>query len=44
MSVLPRDADVVTLSTTESGVPVRVAPDGWQSKEDCLALTSSELA
>ncbi len=44
MSALPRDADAVTMSNTASGVPVRVVPDGWQSKEDCLALTASELA
>lgn len=43
MSAQPRDADVVTLSTTASGVPVRVVPDKWQTKEDCLALTVSEL-
>ena len=33
-----------TTSTTASGVPVRVVPNGWRPKEDCLTLAVDELA
>ena len=36
--------EVVTMSTTASGVPVRVVPNGWRPKEDCLTLAEDELA
>ena len=33
-----------TTTTTASGVPVRVVPNGWRPKEDCLTLAVDELA
>ena len=38
------DSEVVTMSATASGVPVRVVPNGWRPKEDCLTLAVDELA
>ena len=38
------ETEVVTMSTTASGVPVRVVPNGWRPKEDCLTLAKAELA
>ena len=38
------ETEVVTMSTTASGVPVRVVPNGWRPKEDCLTLAVDELA
>ena len=36
--------ETVTMSATASGVPVRVVPNGWRPKEDCLTLAVDELA
>ena len=38
------ETEVVAMSTTASGVPVRVVPNGWRPKEDCLTLAEDELA
>ena len=38
------ETEVVTMSATASGVPVRVVPNGWRPKEDCLTLAVDELA
>ena len=34
----------VTMAKTASGVPVRVVPNGWRPKEDCLTLAVDELS
>ena len=44
MTATPSDAEVITMSATASGVPVRVVPNGWRPKEDCLTLAVDELA
>ncbi len=44
MTATPSDAEIVTMSATASGVPVRVVPNGWRPKEDCLTLAVDELA
>ena len=44
MTATPSDAETVTMSATASGVPVRVVPNGWRPKEDCLTLAVDELA
>ena len=38
------ETEVVTMSATASGVPVRVVPNVWRPKEDCLTLAVDELA
>ena len=38
------ETEVVAMSATASGVPVRVVPNGWRPKEDCLTLAVDELA
>lgn len=44
MTATPSDAEIITMSATASGVPVRVVPNGWRPKEDCLTLAVDELA
>ena len=44
MTATPSEAEVVTMSATASGVPVRVVPNGWRPKEDRLTLAVDELA
>ncbi len=44
MAATPSDVESITMSVTASGVPVRVVPNGWRPKEDCLTLAVDELA